>query len=547
MNKNSFTVPSMPVVTAPQKLTSNRFELTRRDFVFVALFCVASFLLSDLGIFGGFRLGFTLSFLLFFSVMTTYLWHKGSRIRLFPLLCGVLSILNTLSFSITSNGTVRFFGFEANLLLALVWFISLSVPQFEKGDMGLLKTVFYPVFLWAIPHLPKTMVSLFSADMKRRKTTGMVFIGIGLALPVLLVIIPLLMSSDAAFSGMVGRLFNNVFATAMKLFLAALIAAFALSYAISCRKETMTISKEKEFCGIDNAILISFLSVLSVCYLAYLFSQLAYFFSAFQGFLPKDFVFTPAEYARRGFFEMCVIAVINFVLLYAVLQLSRKQNGKMPVLLRVLTTFIALFTLLIIATALSKMLLYIQSFGMTELRITTSCFMVFWVVVFVGLLLRIHLPNIPVLKIACVTAGTVLVLLGVGNVNHVVAAYNYHAYQTKALQTIDLQELYELGDEGVPYLLRLVDDAEVGMIAKGKLIECMQNETYYTLDWKDVEGANIPFIGAKKESGFAAFTFARQEAYRAIDAFVEDYGVDVVEAIMNADYYSETGEELYEY
>ena len=53
----------------------------------------------------------------------------------------------------------------------------------------------------------------------------------------------------------------------------------------------------------------------AVCavYLAYLFSQLAYFVGGFSGILPEGF--TRAEYARRGFFEMTCLAGVNLALM----------------------------------------------------------------------------------------------------------------------------------------------------------------------------------------------------------------------------------------
>ena len=44
------------------------------------------------------------------------------------------------------------------------------------------------------------------------------------------------------------------------------------------------------------------LGMISLVYVLYLVSQLAYFSGGFSGILPKGY--TMAEYARRGFFEM---------------------------------------------------------------------------------------------------------------------------------------------------------------------------------------------------------------------------------------------------
>ena len=80
------------------------------------------------------------------------------------------------------------------------------------------------------------------------------------------------------------------------------------------RKDEKKETVKKELKGIENVYVISFLSVLALVYLVYLFSQLAYFINGFFGILPEKFI--PSSYARRGFFEMSVIAGINFVIIY---------------------------------------------------------------------------------------------------------------------------------------------------------------------------------------------------------------------------------------
>ena len=236
-----------------------------------------------------------------------------------------------------------------------------------------------------------------------------------------------------------------------------------------------------EIKGRENAVVIPFLSVISVCYLMYLFSQLAYFFSAFKGILPADYKFTVSDYARRGFFEMCIIAVINLVLVFAVLLFARKSEGKICAANKAICTFIGGFTLIIIVTALSKMILYIKKLGMTELRITTSAFMLFLAVVFVSVILCIFIKGIRVLRVAFITAGCILVILGTVNVNSAIAKYNYNAYKSGLLKDIDVQTIYDVGDEGIPYLVLLAKDSNITVAenAKEKIMLAVTGNKYY--------------------------------------------------------------------
>ena len=500
------------------------FDVTKRDFLFTALIFLAAVFGVFFGIFNGFHFGFTLTSFVTFVCLTVYLSKGVRKIKKFPLACGILALGLSAVFSVTSNGSVRFLGFVGTVILSLIWFVSLSDIPFKPGDGGLISTIFSPVFEQTLPNIPTTVTSLFSHKENVGKTIGKIAIGVAIAVPVLAVVIPLLMSSDAAFSGLVGSISGNLFMIAFKIGLALAITIVLLSYCFSLKKDSVNDKPVSQFAGVDNVILSSFLFVLSICYLLYLFSQLAYFFSAFKGILPSDYTFTLSEYARRGFFEMCVISVINLITVYVVLSIAKRNHGKLPMILRIICTFISVFSLVIIGTALSKMILYINHLGMTELRITTSSFMVFLAVVFAFLIFKVYIPKAEVLRAAVVTAGIVLILLGTVNVNRFVAEYNYQAYTAGKLETIDVQQIYSLGDEGIPYLLRLTQDADTNVKKQAKdfLLACIENEKYYDIEVEYSDDKPVFKVGDRKCKNIGEYTISKMMAYNVLDEFIEN-------------------------
>ncbi|MFZ3102315.1 MAG: DUF4153 domain-containing protein [Desulfitobacteriaceae bacterium] len=54
-----------------------------------------------------------------------------------------------------------------------------------------------------------------------------------------------------------------------------------------------------------TVIVLSALTALNLVFIVYFLSQLTYLFSAFNNRLPE--LMTYAEYARRGFFELCTV------------------------------------------------------------------------------------------------------------------------------------------------------------------------------------------------------------------------------------------------
>lgn len=521
-NVNESGAEQAPVTFTQYDFQPKLFEISKNDTVFAVILAAVSVIFSVLGIWGGFKGGFTIALILLLASVTAYLLPAKGKIKPFPFLCMLLSVGVSIPFTFTSSGAVRFWSLVSVGILDLVWFVSIADDSAEKGDLGIFKNIFSPVFEGAIPNLPVSLRSLFSGREKGNKNFGKAILGIVLSLPVLIVVVPLLMSSDEAFSGMIEMLFGNLILTLVKLGLGLIISVFVISYCFTLKKEEPKEDLNNTFKGIENTVLVSFLSVISLCYLAYLFSQLAYFFSAFSGFLPENYKFTVSAYARRGFFEMTVIAAINFGLIFLSLLISRKKEGKSCVSLRIICTFIGIFTLIIIATALSKMFLYISSFGMTRLRIQTSAFMVFLAVVFISLIIRLYLPKVRVIRTAFVTSAVVLIAFGVGNVNSIVADYNYKAYKNGTLESVDIDAIYDLGHEGVPYLIKLAQDENllVSDEAHEYLYGILADGGYDMKVTTDSDGYSVTHK-KNRNMGLADFSIPEYRANKALTEYVK--------------------------
>ena len=508
------------------------FNLEKGDTAFALCALAASVFTSVFGLFGGFSLGYLLSVVLMMALFTVYFGKRASAGG-FAVVSGLLAAANGAVFICTSNGSVRFFAVLISFLSALVFFDGLVNGKVKGNRQQLV------VFLTAAStaaNVEVSVKSLLANDNGEKRTVGKALVGLICAFPVLVIVVPLLISSDDAFRGMVNNLFSNTFSTLIKAFLGIILALFVISYGFSLKKGRVSEIKERKFSGVEGVYAVSFLSAISGCYLLYLFSQLAYFFSAFSGFLP-DGQITYAQYARKGFFEMCVIAVINLVIVFAALLLTKKKEGKVCGGVRALATFIAGFTLIIIATAISKMVLYIEAYGMTVLRITTSAFMLFLAVVFVSAILRIYIEGVNIVKTALVTAGSIVLLLGVINVNAVCARYNYESYVSGRLEMMDVYALYSLGDEGIPYVVKLADDEDPNIAFEAKKYLADAYFYDYFEDMQDAEELTVEDLRKqRKDKGFARFSLPKAKAYESFYEYIEE----------NPDFAAEYREPLYE-
>ncbi len=509
-----------PEMLLPQYQTKPRFELKKGDTAFAVCAVGAGIFMSIFGIFGGFAFGYLLSVCLMTALLGIY-FAKGGKTCVFSVVCGLMSLAISAVFITTTNGSVRFFGVVISLLSGLVCFDGIANGNADGNRQTL--GVFYSAAS-TIGNIGVAIKSLFTGGDGDKKTIGKAMVGLLCAIPVLVIVIPLLISSDDAFRGMMSNISGNTFTTVLKAILGVLVSAFVISYGFSLKSRRIARIKESRFAGIENVYIISFLSAIAVCYLLYLFSQLAYFFSAFSGFLP-DGEITYSQYARKGFFEMCVIAVINLCLVFLSMLLAKKENGKVCIGIRATATFIAVFTLIIIATAISKMVLYINEYGMTILRLTTSAFMLFLAVVFIAVILRIYVLRINIVKTSLLTAGIIVLILGTGNVNAVCAKYNYQAYKTQKLATVDVDALYELGDEGIPYIVNLAysKDENVALNAQRYLTQAYLYD--YFDNMSDAQNFTVKDLKQnQKNKGFEHFSIPKNQAYECLYDVVEKHG-----------------------
>ena len=437
----------------------------RRDLILAILLAVFSVFLTDAFFFTGLNLGVSLGLIGVAVCLVWYLWKTRRRITAYGVFCFACLPALAASFLCSDDFLLKFLSCGAILVLAAIGILELLTLRREQtGTCRSVLDVGWVLFGATFSELPEAVWAIFHRNGEggapKARRIGAVLIGVGCAIPALFVILPLLTSSDAAFEGLVKRLEVrdlpiHIVAVLLGVGLALLIFSQLFYLPRAGRSDARG---GVALHGVEPLIVGSFLAMLSLVYLAYLFSQGAYFFEGFRGLLPAGY--TPAMYARRGFFEMCAVCVLNLIFFFGAAFLCRRAEGKLPTFIRLLMAFLCLFSLTLIAISASKMVLYIRSFGMTRLRILTSAFMLVLAVLFVCLALRLFLHRIPYLKATLIAAAASLLVLSFANVDRIVAEYNTAAYRSGALSGIDVDTISELSAAAVPSLFDLADDGD---------------------------------------------------------------------------------------
>ena len=315
-----------------------------------------------------------------------------------------------------------------------------------------------------------------------------VLISILLFLPLIIIVVSLLTTADLAFENFVNRIleavsFAKVIIYTMHFIFGIPVAfyLYGLIYGNAKGRHTDAITVE----SVDDAAkalrfaprpaVYSVLTVFNVIYLMFFAVQAVYFFSAFSGYLPDTFTY--AEYARRGFFEMCAVAGINLgVIIIAQLTIKREKTEN-PGALRIQITIISLFTILLIATALSKMAMYIDMYGLTQKRVFTSWFMIVLLFVFLMICVR-QLFKFNSARIIITGSALMFMALTYCNADRLISEYNIGRYEAGSLPELyaDIESTAGLSDAAVPstydlYLRTDENDIEMRLMLASSIME----------------------------------------------------------------------------
>lgn len=201
---------------------------------------------------------------------------------------------------------------------------------------------------------------------------------------------------------------------------------FGLVYGSAHRRRTELLHREAAHDTLQKLrvtpilALLTILSAVCTVYLLFMVLQGSYLFSTFSGTLPEGFSY--AGYAREGFFQLCSVSFFNLLLVWIV-HFMGKRSCREHLGLRALIALLAVLSLLLLATAASKMGLYISVYGLTPLRVLTSAFLLWLCAVFLLVLFWLW-KSVSPLRGAVFTAAVLLCLLCAFDLNRGILWYN---------------------------------------------------------------------------------------------------------------------------
>lgn len=444
--------------------TRDTATYTRNDIVLALAMMVCGFLYWNFIRIPALGAGVTLFATILSLCTAIYLrsvdYHQTGK----SLLCLIVLVMSALVFLLFDNILIKGLNFIF-LSAAVIYWVCLSTGRtLEKRiSVYILGDFYNQVLVIPISNFTRCFgaVKKLIAGNKKGKSLVSGAVGILVILPVLAVVINLLIRADAAFAGMIE---NLEFSFSMDIIIQILFGIplacylYGLIYGNRYGKNTGSVTVE----SVDNiadslriapgVTVYTALTALNLVFIVFFLSQITYFFSAFNNLLPE--LMTHAEYARRGFFELCTVAGINMIVITASHLFVKREKVRM---LQIETVGLCFFTLMLIMTALSKMVMYINYYGLTQLRVYTTWFMIVLFFLFAVIAVR-QFKKFNSARAMLLGFVILFMILSYGNVDGRIAAYNIDKYRNETLESLDVQALSSLSEAATPYIYDLYLD-----------------------------------------------------------------------------------------
>jgi hypothetical protein len=364
-----------------------------------------------------------------------------------------------------ANGLLTFLNCLAVLVL-----LGLLAGHWAAGRLDRLGLWGYPLALFlAVANVVVQPAPLIPAglDLSRARVGGArallpVLRGLLLALPVLLVFSCLLAFADVVFASLLEHLLDQGVLALLAdwgrqgviILGAAWIVAGGLAYALSRAFRDDADAPEAgagwrwQPLGAIEAITV--LLLVDGLFAVFGWIQFVYLFGGTQNIGVNGYTY--AEYARKGFFELVIVAVLSLGLILGLQALTRRATRGQWALFGASATGLVAGVLVLVAAALWRMALYEEAYGYTHLRLYVHFFLIWLGLLFLWFVLTLWTRPARFALGAFGAALGLLITLNVINPDATIAAENlgHHYLQTGRLDT---NYLDDLSDDAVPVLV----------------------------------------------------------------------------------------------
>ncbi len=298
--------------------------------------------------------------------------------------------------SIRANEFLSFLNIVTVLgLLILLAHELLGMPVFLMRLIDYSKIiVFAPFRMIARALATLHLISQIHSTVKNRDVWVRVIKGVLMALPILIIFGLLFSQADLAFSQFLKNFINIQITERTAQYIALLIVVFVaalcfLAYIFNPKQTQPTSQQEPSNALLaqpgKNIEVLVFLGLIAALFLIFIIFQITYLFGGETNIIHAGFTY--AEYARRGFWELLVVAILSLLILIASEKYAGAESAKDKKFLTPSLILIA-EVLVVIISAFKRLSIYIDAYSLTLLRFYVAAFIILLLVLFILLAIK---------------------------------------------------------------------------------------------------------------------------------------------------------------
>ncbi len=357
---------------------------------------------------------------------------------------------------LTTNIFVIFFN-TVGILLLITVFMLRQVYDDSRWRFGQYLVNMMFLYLNMIPEVASPFIHLADYLKKKRqvrrknKTVLYVLLGILIGFPMMILVIALLSSADQIFSNVVGdlcyKLWGQIlFSPNVFLVLFLMILGFFGIYsflsALTLNNMPQWNSQRKKQ---NPVIAITFLSMVTVVYLIFCVIQIVFLFTGGL-LLPEGYTY--AEYAHQGFFQLLFVCIFNLVLVLCAMSLFEMNK-----ILKALLLLCSGCTYIMIASSVFRMMLYIDTYHLSFLRVLVLWFLAMLILLMAGVVRTVLKPEFGLFRYSMTVVTVCYLVFSCARPDVLVAEYNM-AHLGNDISYEDLEYLADLSLDTLPVLSR---------------------------------------------------------------------------------------------
>ncbi|TYS18694.1 DUF4173 domain-containing protein [Rossellomorea vietnamensis] len=284
------------------------------------------------------------------------------------------------------------------------------------------------------------------------RTLKMIVLGIFISLPLVFFTGLLLMSADSHFAQLVELLPLQMLDFSIgdelaRLAFILIVSLLLYSFVRILRRNHTSYSTQKRDNEVkwEGIIVITVLISLNGLYALFTFVQFQYFFSdtLISGL-------TYADYARRGFFELIVVTLINWTIVVAVIKTMDMKSKKMNAIINALLSLLVGMSGIMLYSAGMRLTLYEEAYGFTMARILAHAFMVWIGVILTFTFIKIWYKSLSLSRFYIISTLVFYSALNIVDLNRLIVQKNLDRYQeTEKLDLFYLQQISAAGTLGL--------------------------------------------------------------------------------------------------